>query len=157
MSTKDDRDFPLRRYANFSIVCGCLSAWRTWLKLIYGFSADAIRCYQCLERPQSHERHLSCSYFDKLPKFHTDCEHSTFCLKRASYLQLNNGSKFAQLSTLLSFLPTMQTISLKWETENYLDRLSTEILFPSSYDKHHSSQVRGPVTEDSDRRWNGSL
>ncbi|CAG7723754.1 unnamed protein product [Allacma fusca] len=55
-------------------------------------SGNAIKCYQCVERPQSHESHLSCSYFDKSRKFHADCEHSTFCMKRASYLELNNGS-----------------------------------------------------------------
>jgi len=55
-------------------------------------SYNSLKCYHCLERPRSAEKHLSCAYFDKSEKFHKECTHSTFCMKRTSQFQLHNGT-----------------------------------------------------------------
>ncbi|CAL8073832.1 unnamed protein product [Orchesella dallaii] len=51
-----------------------------------------LKCYHCLEKPKSTEKHLACAYFDKSEKFHKECTHSSFCMKRTSQFQLHNGT-----------------------------------------------------------------
>jgi len=55
-------------------------------------SGTGLKCYHCLEKPKSTEKHLACAYFDKSDKFHKECTHSSFCMKRTSQFQLHNGS-----------------------------------------------------------------
>ncbi|OXA52312.1 hypothetical protein Fcan01_13131 [Folsomia candida] len=54
--------------------------------------SSSLKCFHCLERPKSTEKHLSCAYFDMSSKFHKECTHSTFCMKRTALYQLHNGS-----------------------------------------------------------------
>lgn len=81
-------------------------------KLYFCFfiTGATLNCYHCLERPKSTEKHLSCAYFDMSDKFHKECTHSSFCMKRTSQFQLHNGSMPIKLYDLLFY--EMSLISL---------------------------------------------
>lgn len=59
-------------------------------------SMTALRCYRCFIHPQSLKSNESaqlCSHFDGSSLYETDCNYSTFCMKRTFELPLQKGSK----------------------------------------------------------------
>jgi hypothetical protein len=124
------------------------------VKILNGFiktltiSGSTLKCYHCLERPKSTEKHLSCAYFDKSNKYHKECTHSTFCMKRTSLYQLHNGSMQIHSESLCASFNCWNFFTKKYVDINVFSAFIT-IYVHKCADQSHRTMV-----QDKNGDWN---